>query len=317
MKTNIEIRFHATDIPGGADAILGPSGCGPDIVKLKAYTWEEIGGIEHPGLKVDITLDEKDPRVSKVFALLDKYGEERWVDREDIYTEDELQAAPLLVMFSTQADSAMGWTTYDESKACPKCGTGVRQTSPLHIVFPEAVKRMEKLRVAFTIENDVLVQDVHVERLLAAGITGALFWPVHADNKAGVLEELRHQQLFIDHVMPPMSPKSFLNRKQVCSDCGRGWYTQVMDYPSRFVYRREDLANIQDVNLTWEWFGEPEWYSEGAGTMMQGPRHPWVLVTPKVMNLLRGKTKKEQKHQGCGFTPIWVEDEKHEPRSNR
>ena len=306
MKTIVEIQFGAHRIPGGVDAILGPSGCGKDVVKIHEYTLTDIDHID-----VTLTLDEKDPRLPKVLALLAPHGEDDWVHREDIYTEDELQAAPLLVMFSTQADSAMGWTTYDESKACPKCGTGVRQTSPLHIVRRD-VKLIEKLRVAFTIENDVLVQDVHVERLLAAGITGALFWPIYADNKAGELEELRHQQAFIEHVMPPMSAKSSLNRKQVCPDCQRGWYTQVMDYPTRFVYRREDLVKIQDFNVTWEWFGEPEWYSEGAGTMMQGPRHPWVLVTPKVMNLLRGKTKKEQKYQGCGFTPIWIEDDKHE-----
>jgi hypothetical protein len=84
-----------------------------------------------------------------------------------------------------------------------------------------------------------------------------------------------------------------------------------MGDPSRFVYRREDLANIQDVNLTWEWFGEPPSYSEGLGFMVGRWPLPCVLVTPKVMNLLRAKTKKEAKYQGCAFTPIWIEDEKH------
>ncbi len=307
MKTIVEIKFGGHRVPGGdADSILGPSQCGPEVVKLKEYTWEELGGVERPGVDVEITLDDKDPRVQKVLGLLAEHGVEPWVYRRDMYTEDELQAAPLLVLSSSEADSALAWTTYDESKACPKCGTGVRQTSPLHIVFPEAVKRMEKLRVAFTIENDVLVQDVHVEQLLAAGITGALFWPVYADNKVGVLEELRHQQLFIEHVMPPMSPKSLLDRTRVCPDCRRGWFIHVFMHPLRCVYRREDLANIQDVNVTWEWFGEPP--SDNEHGLGGGPQYPRVLVTPKVMNLLRGKTKKEAKHQGCRFTPIWVED---------
>jgi hypothetical protein len=30
------------------------------------------------------------------------------------------------------------------------------------------------------------------------------------------------------------------------------------------------------------------------------------------MNLLRGKTKKEQNYQGCGFFPVWVEDDSHD-----
>ncbi len=58
---------------------------------------------------------ENDPRVSKVFALLDQYGEERWVYRRDMYTEDELQAAPLLIMFPWQRDAALSCATYDES----------------------------------------------------------------------------------------------------------------------------------------------------------------------------------------------------------
>lgn len=306
MKTIVKIEFGAHRLPGGADAILGPSQCGKDVVKIHEYTIIDIDHID-----VTLTLDENDPRVSKVFALLDQYGALRLVYRKDIYTEDELQAAPLLEISSSEADSALGSTTYDDSKACPTCRTGLRQTSPLRIVRDD-LKLIEKLRVAFTVKDDVLVQDVHVERLLAAGVTGALFWPVHAKTKAGELEELRHQQVFIEHVMPPMSPKSLLDRERVCPDCGRGWFLEVMDYPTRFVYRREDLANIQDVNLTWEWFGEPPWYSEGAGMMVGGSPHPRVLVTPKVMNLLRAKTKKEAKHQGCRFTPIWIEDEKHE-----
>lgn len=92
----------------------------------------------------------------------------------------------------------------------------------------------------------------------------------------------------------------------VCPNCGRGWYTHISNYPVRYVYRREDLANIQDFNLTWEWFGAPPTDNEHGLTGR--PPNPVVLVTPKVMNLLRAKTKKEAKHQGCEFVPIWVED---------
>ncbi len=310
MKTTIEIRFHATDLPGGADAILGPSGCGPDVVKLIKYTWEEIGGIEHPGVKVEITLDETDPRVSKVFALLAEHGEEpSWVHRDDVYTEDELQAAPLLVLCPWGDKTVLGVSTYDMSNACPRCGTGERQTSPLDVSRGD-LKKVEKRRIAGTIDGRILVHDVDVEPLLAAGVTGALFWPVYDKRPTGEIEELRWQQMCIEHVMPPMSPKSLLDRKHVCPDCRRGCFTHVSDYPLRFVYRREDLTNIQDVNLTWEWFGD------GMGLTQDGVWKEWartpdpfVLVTPKVMNLLRAKTKKEAKHQGCEFVPIRIEGE--------
>ena len=310
MKTTVEIKFDAGRILGGADAILGPSQCGSDVAKRKEYTIDNYFE-KRSGTKVELTLEDTDERVSKVLALLAENGNEPWVIRYEVYTEEELQAAPLLLMYSLQIDPVSGFTTYDASKACPKCGTGVRQTSALNIEHG-ALKKVEKLRVVETTDGDILVHDVDVERLLAAGVTGALFWPVYAKTEGGDLEELRRQQMFIEHVMPPMSPKSLLDRKQVCPDCGRGWYTHVMNYPLRFVYRRENLANIQDVNLTWEWFGEPPYYSEGLGEVVQPPRYPLVLVTPKVMNLLRGKTKKEQKYQGCVFRPIWIDDETHE-----
>lgn len=304
MKTMLDIDFHAADLPGGADAILGPSGCEKDVVKIQDYTVNDVRSI-----LVKITLDETDPRVAKVLALLDDYGKQRWVDRWDVYTEDELQRAPLVRLNLWWDPTVLAVTTYDESNACPKCKTGARQTSALHTAYSE-IKGVEKLRVAGTTDNDVLVYDVDVERLLAAGVTGALFWPIYAKNKAGDDEETRRQQVFIDHVMPPMSAKSLLDRSQVCSDCGRGWFTHFVNYPFRVVYRREDLTNIQDFNLTWEWFGEHRPVNEhGLGG---GAHSPIVLVTPKVMNLLRGKTKKEQKYQGCGFAPIWIEDDTHD-----
>ncbi len=78
----------------------------------------------------------------------------------------------------------------------------------------------------------------------------------------------------------------------------------------RVVYRREDLTNIPDFNLSWEWFGAPPVpHPDG---LTGGPPIPLMLVTPKVMNLLRGKTKKEQKYQGCDFFPIWIEDDTHD-----
>jgi len=308
MKTMMDIEFHAARLPGREAAILGPSGCGNDVVEIQDLT------IDVPSILVKITLEETDPRVSKVLTLLDQYGEERWVSRWDVYTEDELQSAPLLILGLTGATASGGQeygTTYDTSPACPKCGTGTRQTSALNIDRSD-LNEIAKFRVAGTTDGERLVLDVDVERLLAAGVTGALFWPVYAKSKGGDLEELRHQQLFIEHVMPPMSLKSSLNRTKACPDCGRGWYTHMMNEPIRFVYRGEDLANIQDFNLTSEWFGEPPHFCEPLNAVVQGPRHPWVLVTPKVMNLLRGKTKKEQKYQGCGFAPIWIEDDSHD-----
>lgn len=309
MKTIVEIHFDAGRIPGGADTILGPSQCGSDVAKRKEYRINTRFE-QRSGTNVELTLEDSDARVSKVLALLAEHGKEPWVSRYDVYTEDELQAAPLLVLSALSPDRPSGGpaygTTYDLSKACNTCGSGARQTSPL-IIDRAGLKAMEKFRVAETTYGDILVRDVDVEKLLAAGVTGALFWPVYAKAKGGDLEELRWQQVFIEHVLPPMSPKTLLDRSQVCPECKRGCFTHLSDYPVRDVYRREDLANIRDFNLSAEWFGSLPHHVEALG-MVSGARSPIVLVTPKVMNLLRGKTKKEAKHQGCEFTPIWIEE---------
>ncbi len=139
-------------------------------------------------------------------------------------------------------------------------------------------------------------------------VTGTLLWPIHAKTKNGTQIDVRRQQVFAEHVMPPMAPSSLIDRTVVCPQCGRGCFRHLTMEPRRLVYRGQDLANIQDVNVTWEWFGD---CADSPEEVLGGRwPHPRVLITPKVMNLLRGKTKKEQKYQGCDFVPIWIDDEK-------
>ncbi len=92
--------------------------------------------------------------------------------------------------------------------------------------------------------------------------------------------------------------------------CHRGGMTTMLNEPARFVYRRRDLDRIQDFNVTWEWMGQiADFTGDVSNAFFAAPQ---MLVTPKVMNLLRGKTKKEQKSQGCDFIPIWIEDDTHD-----
>lgn len=308
MKTIVEIRFGADRIPGGLEAILSPSGCGRDVIKVTEYMIG--GGVNRLAIDVTMTLDDSDERVPKVLSLLAEYSEAPWVARYDIYSEDDLQSAPLLQLNGWSASTASGGakygTTYDKSNACPTCGTGIRQTSPL-ILQDDEMRRVDKHRIASTYHNDVLVRETDVERLLDAEVTGALFWPASFKRKSGELTEVRWQQAVIESVLPPMTTNSSLERKGVCPMCRRGGYTTVFQQPSRLFYRAEDLANAKDFNLSWEWFGD--YRKEGEMQRELWP-NPFVFVTPKVMNLLRGKTKKEQKYQGCDFIPIWIEDEK-------
>ncbi len=236
------------------------------------------------------------------------------------YSEDELQAAPLLsVSLSawTKARTTTGsvfGVTYDVSDACRTCLTGVRQTSPL-VVDGNAMLDVNKHRVAHTTDKNLLVLDTDVEKLLAANVTGANFWPATAKYKSGVIGEIRWQQAVIENVLPPMAASTGLDETLKCPTCGRGRQRAVgSGRDLHITYRREDLKNLCDFNLSWEWFGDfgkydPDAPDKGASSFRP---LPWIFVTPKVMNLIRGKTKKEQNYQGCGFFPIWIEDDTHD-----
>jgi len=308
MKTYARFIIYTDDIPGGADAILGLTGRRKDVAEVTAMG------------TVYLALEEHDERIAKVAALLQEAGKSpspSWY--WDEYTEEEYQAAPLLWIF--RWSSAGMWTgpgygvTYDMSQACPACFTGVRQASPLIVDGTELLKA-NKHRVSSTLYDDLLVRDTDVEKLIAANVAGANFWPVTARYKSGATGEIRWQQAVIDHVLPPMTASTCLDETSRCPTCRRGIRSeQTTSRTRRCTYRREDLKDICDFNLSWEQFGlfgDPKTGDSPQEGVPHARPHPWVFITPKVMNLLRGKTKKEQKYQGCGFTPIWIEDDTHD-----
>lgn len=301
MKTVVDIQFNALNVPGGVDAIIARCQCADAIVNV--VNSEALGRID-----VNIVLDETDERLAEVLALLVTNGENGWILRRDIYTENDLQAAPLLLVFGwpryLAATGPSYGTTYDMTSACPRCGTGARQTSPL-IIDDDDVKAIEKVRIAASNYGDRIIRDVDAEKIAAASLPGLSFWPIYAKKKNGVQVELRHQQIFAQHIMPPLAASSLLDRTNVCPTCRRGCFSHVSFQPRRLAYRQHDLANIQDVNLTWECFGDPAPSPEEA--LAGRWPIPYTLITPKVMNLLRN-TGKQVKYQGVDFIPIWIDD---------
>jgi hypothetical protein len=310
MKTIVSIWFAGHIVPGGVDAILGPTQCGPDVAKIEKYEYGKDG----VGVRVYLTLDDGDERVAKVLALLAPHERLYTVNRRDIYTEEELQNARLLCVGSWamhQAASGLPFgTTYDLSNACKQCGTGVRQTSPL-VIDGEDERIIEKMHIAGGKDGELLIPDVLGEKLANAKLAGLNLSVVHKLRKDGTKVELRREQILAENVLPPMAPASSLNRTKVCPVCQRGRFNFVAYEPARVVYRAVDLKNMQDFNQSWEWFGT--WGKTSEDVLNGVWPTPLLLVTPKVMNLLRGKTKKEKKYEGVSFTPIWIEDENGQP----
>src|SRR5690349_19146634 len=85
--------------------------------------------------------------------------------------------------------------------------------------------------------------------------------------------------------LSPMSPKSTgIHRDYPCALCNRSGYSTRVAEPTRLIYRAKDVANIDDVMTTWEYFGEPQFDGKVEEAIFP---YPWFLVTPKIMRVIR------------------------------
>jgi hypothetical protein len=281
MRTEVRIRFDTKDVPGGAPAILGPAGCGPDVTRVR-----DIPALRQ--IEACITLDESDPRVPVLLGLLKRHGVLWSGDHEDLYTEEELDSARLLVMHPNrqcEIDGGVEWgMTYDLSVGCRACGTGARQTSPA-FVRGEQLSELEGHRAGATWFGHVLVDEALAADLESRGLTGVVFHNVYAIMPDTRQVKLRWRQLCGERSLPPMSPRTTgIGKEDFCKSCGRSGFSTKMDDPPRPMYRAADLRGSQDVNTTWEWFGPWKFDGNVSNALFS---YPWFLMTPKVWRVFR------------------------------
>src|SRR5262249_45806621 len=222
MRTVVRIRFDSKDIPGGAQAILGPAGCGPDVA-----TVEDVPVLRQ--VEVWVTLEATDPRLPILRRLLKQHGKEDPLEGQtDEYTEEELDSARLLVMSPYREVQVYGGVelgmTYDLSGACPACGTGARQTSAVFVDGKELAK-LEGHRAGGTSFFHMLVDERLAEDLENVGATGVSFRSVYARMPDKRQVKLRWRQLCAARTLPPMSPRTTgLTRERPCQVCWRNGY---------------------------------------------------------------------------------------------
>ncbi|TKD01718.1 hypothetical protein [Polyangium fumosum] len=297
MRTEVRIRFDGSELPGGPHTILESTGCGPDTASIA----------EEPVLQqlpVWVTLDATDARLHKLMGLLQTHGIE-WLEfRKDRFTGAELETAPLLLIDPIPQLRVFGGprmgTKYDVTGACKVCGAGARQTSAL-LIDGEELSALEGRRAASTPYRDLIVEERLAGQLASSGITGLSFRGVFAAFENQVRLQLPWRQLCAAKTLPPMSPRSTgIIRHKHCV-CGRSGVTGTAEQPTRLVYRAVDLADMQDVNLTWEWFGEPRFNGDVSDALFP---YPWFLVTPKVWRIFQGAGVTE-----FDWIPIRVVDE--------
>lgn len=281
MRSVVRILFDSNDLPGGAQTVLGPARCGPDVASVR-----DIPVLRQ--VEVSVTLEEGDLRASVVLQLLKEHGVDWWEFHEDRYTEEELDSARLLLMHPNrqcEIDGGVQWgMTYDLSGACQACGTGGQQTSAM-FVDGERLWDLEGHRAGATYHEHVLVDDGLAAALEDTGATGLSFRPVYAVMPDKRELKIPWKQMCAARTLPPMSPRTTgLVRERACEVCNRNGYFRTNEAPTRIVYEASGLREADDVNLSWEnyWFAilEPELKDSVLS-------RPWMLVTPKVRRVFR------------------------------
>ena len=216
-------------------------------------------------------------------------------------TARELSAARLLHMFVWIHHSHEGHprsgVEYDDSAACPSCGDGLRQISPLVITG----KEIPKSGPVGSIDDDILVHDSLADEMQAAALTGVRF--------GDVLDTLGHRlpwrQLMIEHAMPPMiaAARGLVRGRggaeAPCAECGcDGWFDASSE-PFIPAYMGESVVGVADIARTAERFGTGHWAVPVHGRRSLASRR--VIVRPAVYAFFRAR-----KIRGVRFTPVTV-----------
>lgn len=296
MRTEVRLCIDVADVPGGGRALLERVGCGPDVAKIDDAP---VRGV----LDAWVTLDDKDPRLVLLLDLLRREGT-TWLEwRRDVYTEEELNAAPLLLVEPMNDCTIRGgvtWgTTYDLASACPACGTGGRQTSAV-FVAGEQQGDLAGRRFAATMFMHLLVDEGLGDELVRIGATGLSLGSVYARMPDQRQVKLRRRQMCAAKTLPPMSPRTTgLVRERPCEVCQRNGYSTTIGEPPRIVYRAENLRDADDVNLSWENHGFAVLRPSLEESLLS---NPWMLVTPRVRRVFR-----EAGAEGIEWIPVRVE----------
>jgi hypothetical protein len=217
-------------------------------------------------------------------------------------TEKELRAAKLLYMHVWIHNAPNGHpregTSYDDSEACPECGDGLRQVTPLRLKNKEVPKAGAVLG---GIRDQVLVRDALACEMISAGLTGVALEPVlDATGQA-----IPWRQLVVERSMPPMTlatrgvVRGRGSAEGPCSRCGCDGYFDSGADPFVPAYDAAALDELPDFALTAERFGTGAW-----GSAVHGQRHlasRRIIVRPSVYTFFR-----ERKVRGVRFTPVGV-----------
>lgn len=147
-----------------------------------------------------IKLEKSDPRFPKI-GELQKEARKRFdfffscCEYKRIYTKEEIDNAKWFLLTPTRHFEPAGeecGTIYDESSACPICGAGAKQLSPLKLKR-SSIPRAD---MAMTIArgDEVVVSERFVEMVRRNNLTGIDFNPVMGSGKQA--RQLNYYQIY-------------------------------------------------------------------------------------------------------------------------
>jgi hypothetical protein len=192
MKETVVIRFGAHDCPWAVIREV--------FLHAGRADWAKAG--PRPFGVYSLKVSPRDAEALR--AALTERGLS-WDERtERRYSLRELQQASLLRVVLRRAERGFAGptygTTYDLSQACPRCGTGAVQTSPLYLKKSEIPKAGERFQ---TLDHDHLVSESLADSLR---IVGGL--EIRQARDAQTDEPIRWFQLLACEQMPRMDERT-------------------------------------------------------------------------------------------------------------
>jgi hypothetical protein len=232
-----------------------------------------------------VIISNDDPKieiVKKIAINLRKKGEflfTGWsITRK--YTKREIAEAVLFHMLPKSFFEPEGehcGTAYDESKACPKCGAGAEQTSPLRLPLSRIPKSKD---FSQTIANEMIVSQRFVALFKSNNFTGATFTPVDSKRRSGAQKTDWHQ-LQIDSVKADIVPPTLT-----------GLALFELDEKGEYICPNGDLIGLNPLSEftvsllsgdTPDIFRARQYLGNRRGVL-----RPWqpIFVSPRLRNLI-------------------------------
>ena len=223
------------------------------------------------------------------------------VRKEHIYTRRELLDSPLLQFLVRTSEKGYGvpyyGTKYDLSQACPRCGSGARQTSPLVLKRSDTPSRGDIFQ---TMDYEYLVSPALAQGLREARLSGLELRQAvaHTDNRP-----LPWYQIVSSRELPPMSGLTRgILRERPCPLCGRDGHFQSAFNPIEIAYDRGavNVDELPDVIHTCECFGNGNLLEPFEESHIA---RPLLIVKPTVFQVFEN-----HKVRRVEFVPVKVVD---------